>query len=110
MRTEFLEIVQHGADVAYVFGYAAALGSGPVAALSRNIMDYWISFTVSSNPNDRRGNATSESKVCPFKMLIVLTTWIGAHWGMYTPRNEVGNTNLFDTRFLISQSGNYVHA
>ena len=65
MHTEFclLEIVQHGADVAYVFGYAAALGSGPVAALSRNIMDYWISFTVSSNPNDRRGNATSKSKV-----------------------------------------------
>ena len=45
--------------MAYIFGETAAEQvTGPVAELSRNMMDYWISFAVSLDPNDSHGNTS----------------------------------------------------
>ncbi|KAJ7662160.1 extracellular triacylglycerol lipase precursor [Mycena polygramma] len=48
--------VAHGSELAYVYGEitAAANGTGP-AGLSEMMLDYWISFATSLNPNDGNG-------------------------------------------------------
>ncbi|KAL0569341.1 hypothetical protein V5O48_012623 [Marasmius crinis-equi] len=54
--------VAHASEIFYLFGTLKdELGPGKVATtaseLSRTIMDYWISFAVSRDPNDGRGAA-----------------------------------------------------
>ncbi|EJD02496.1 esterase 1 [Fomitiporia mediterranea MF3/22] len=48
--------VYHGAEVAYVFG--APPNGPPAEALSDNIIDYWVSFVTSLDPNDGLGNSS----------------------------------------------------
>ncbi|KAL5518415.1 hypothetical protein ACEPAH_97 [Sanghuangporus vaninii] len=48
--------VTHGAEVVYVYG---APQNGPASiSLSRSMIDYWVSFATSLDPNDGRGNAS----------------------------------------------------
>ncbi|KAL0567356.1 hypothetical protein V5O48_014641 [Marasmius crinis-equi] len=54
--------VPHASEIFYVFGTLEdELGPGKVTTnaleLSQTVMDYWISFAVSGNPNDGRGEA-----------------------------------------------------
>ena len=47
--------VSHGSVRHYLFENLSTTGSPKVANLSRMILDYWISFTVSLTPNDGKG-------------------------------------------------------
>ena len=48
--------MEHGSDKAYVFGSPK---NGPDSvALSHNMIDYWISFATSLDPNDGLGNSS----------------------------------------------------
>ncbi|KAL5495839.1 hypothetical protein ACEPAI_1303 [Sanghuangporus weigelae] len=48
--------VMHSAEVVYVYG---APQNGPASiSLSQNMIDYWVSFASSLDPNDERGNAS----------------------------------------------------
>lgn len=49
--------VPHGGDIPFVFGQVAALNeSAPVIALSTVMIDYWVSFATSLDPNDGLGS------------------------------------------------------
>jgi carboxylesterase type B len=52
--------VTHGAEIAYVHGSVDPSDSAG-QTFSNVVMDYWISFTVSLDPNDGRG---SEREYC----------------------------------------------
>ncbi|KII95056.1 hypothetical protein PLICRDRAFT_99010 [Plicaturopsis crispa FD-325 SS-3] len=64
----FLGVV-HGSEIAYVYG---SVGDTPASSstLSGNMIDYWVSFAVSLDPNDGLGNARPT-------------------WSQYTPKNQV---------------------
>ncbi|KAI5122704.1 hypothetical protein M0805_009757 [Coniferiporia weirii] len=48
--------VEHGSEVLYVYGVAP---NGPASVvLSHNMIDYWLSFANSLNPNDGLGNSS----------------------------------------------------
>ena len=52
--TRFL--VPHASEVAYVYGNPQ---NGPASVtLSQNMIDYWVSFATSLDPNDGHGNTT----------------------------------------------------
>ncbi|KAL5532554.1 hypothetical protein ACEPAF_4328 [Sanghuangporus sanghuang] len=94
--------VYHGSEVFYVFG---APPNGPNSvALAETIIDYWVSFATSLDPNDGKGNATRPV------------------WKEYTPSSQdilqLHSTNLTmipDTyrkhqiEFLISHEKNLGH-
>ncbi|OBZ71373.1 Lipase 1 [Grifola frondosa] len=79
------------AEVSYVFG-VPAFNRTPVPAniLSLAMMDYWISFAVSLDPNDGRGSQRP-------------------HWPQYTPENEIllqlqgGNTTVIPDDYRSEQ-------
>ena len=49
--------VAHGNQVPYTFGVTFLAGSPqPAANLSETMLDYWISFVVSLDPNDGKGS------------------------------------------------------
>ncbi|KAL5511073.1 hypothetical protein ACEPAH_4288 [Sanghuangporus vaninii] len=97
--------VYHGSEVSYVFG---APSNGPNSvALAEIIIDYWVSFATSLDPNDGKGDATRPV------------------WKEYTPSSQIcsdvlqlHSTNLTmipDTyrkhqiEFLISHEKNLGH-
>ncbi|KAJ2916220.1 hypothetical protein MD484_g4210, partial [Candolleomyces efflorescens] len=47
--------VSHGSEVAYVFGQVPPAAGAASQNLSVTMMDYWISFTDSLDPNDEKG-------------------------------------------------------
>ncbi|RXW15272.1 hypothetical protein EST38_g10583 [Candolleomyces aberdarensis] len=47
--------VPHGAEIAYVYGQVPPTAGAASQNLSVVMMDYWISFTVSLDPNDGKG-------------------------------------------------------
>jgi carboxylesterase type B len=47
--------VSHGSEVTFVYGWPASATLSS-AALSLQMIDYWISFATSLDPNDGRGN------------------------------------------------------
>ena len=49
------DAVAHGAQVAYVYGRVPPTADAASRDLSVVMMDYWISFVVSLDPNDRKG-------------------------------------------------------
>jgi len=49
--------VTHTSELPYLFGNLSTSGPPTVANFTRAMMDYWISFTATLNPND--GNGTS---------------------------------------------------
>jgi acetylcholinesterase len=51
-------LVTHGSEIPYVFG-AVTNGTAQVQ-LSRDIIDYWVSFVTSLDPNDGHGNTLRE--------------------------------------------------
>ncbi|KAK0489148.1 extracellular triacylglycerol lipase precursor [Armillaria novae-zelandiae] len=49
--------VPHGGEIPFVFGRTAAMNeSAPVVALSTVMIDYWVSFATSLDPNDGLGS------------------------------------------------------
>ncbi|KAF9531107.1 extracellular triacylglycerol lipase precursor [Crepidotus variabilis] len=71
--------VAHASEITSVYGLQS--GSAPALALSEQMVDYWVSFATSLDPNDNRG----------YRRPI---------WPRYTPQNEVllklegGNTTV----------------
>ncbi|KIM41288.1 hypothetical protein M413DRAFT_445322 [Hebeloma cylindrosporum] len=61
--------VSHSSEVLFVYG-APKDTSASAMHLSSIMIDYWVSFATSLDPNDGRGNARP-------------------HWAQYTPENEV---------------------
>ena len=47
--------VFHSSELVYLFEDLAKNGTSNAARLSRVMLDYWISFTVSLTPNDGKG-------------------------------------------------------
>ncbi|KAF5310335.1 hypothetical protein D9611_012078 [Ephemerocybe angulata] len=72
--------VRHGSEVPYVYGQPPSTDSTG-ETISTIVMDYWISFTVSLNPNDKKGAKRPE-------------------WPQFTAKNpallrlEAGNTTV----------------
>ena len=54
-RPEALKTVSHGSEVPYVYG-APLDESASATSLSSIMIDYWVSFATSLDPNDGRGN------------------------------------------------------
>ena len=50
--------VTHNAELPYIFGNLSTSGPPNVAAFSRVVLDYWISFAVSLTPNDGKGTSS----------------------------------------------------
>ncbi|KAJ2932844.1 hypothetical protein H1R20_g4251, partial [Candolleomyces eurysporus] len=48
-------LISHAAEIAYVYGQLPPTAGAASQNLSVVIMDYWISFTVSLDPNDGKG-------------------------------------------------------
>jgi len=61
--------VTHGAELKYVYG-GLADGTPPSMNLSISMIDYWVSFATSLDPNDGHGSER-------------------VAWPQYTPDNEV---------------------
>ncbi|KAL0947591.1 hypothetical protein HGRIS_013680 [Hohenbuehelia grisea] len=62
--------VSHGSEVFYVYGALALTGGTPSAIkLSSVMIDYWVSFATSLDPNDGKGNPRP-------------------NWEQYTPKNK----------------------
>ena len=56
-------VVAHGTEIDYTYGKVFEAGSlQPAAHLSQMMLDYWISFVVSLDPND--GLGTAREPVC----------------------------------------------
>ena len=51
--------VSHNAELPYLFANISTTGPPKVAHLSRAMLDYWISFAVSLNPNDGKGTSSA---------------------------------------------------
>ncbi|OBZ67058.1 Lipase 1 [Grifola frondosa] len=67
--------VTHEGEVTYVFGGPWFAGTPvPANELSQRMMDYWISFAVSLDPNDDHGSKRPA-------------------WPAYTPQNQLNGTN-----------------
>ncbi|KAI0052988.1 esterase 1 [Auriscalpium vulgare] len=47
--------VAHGSDLGYVYGAVATGTTGATSQLSYSMMDYWLSFVDSLDPNDGKG-------------------------------------------------------
>ncbi|KAJ7584647.1 extracellular triacylglycerol lipase precursor [Mycena floridula] len=64
--------VSHSSEIPFVYGIVAANTSAPVSArkLSSVMVDYWVSFATSLDPNDEKGISRP-------------------HWQQYTPTNQV---------------------
>ncbi|KAJ7199025.1 extracellular triacylglycerol lipase precursor [Mycena pura] len=63
--------VAHSSDLNYVYGTVPANDTSPAAfQLSKIIIDYWVSFATSLDPNDKHGNPRP-------------------HWTQYTPHSEM---------------------
>lgn len=83
--------VTHGTEVVYVYGAPPTTNASDVA-ISRMMMDYWISFATSLNPNDGKGSTRP-------------------NWSQYTPQNQVlmqlngANTTLIPDDFRSQQIG-----
>ena len=80
--------VSHGTEVLYVYGVPQ---NGPASViLSRNMIDYWVSFATSLDPNDGRGNASRSFRCKKDRPREMLTFGLsGVTWTRYTPRSEV---------------------
>ncbi|OBZ76232.1 Lipase 2 [Grifola frondosa] len=83
--------ITHSDEIPYVYGEtASANSSSPAGILSTEMMDYWISFAVSLDPNDGRGSNRPK-------------------WQQYTHQKEVvlqligGNTTLIPDTYRSSQ-------
>ncbi|KAK1222241.1 hypothetical protein PQX77_014874 [Marasmius sp. AFHP31] len=80
--------VRHGSEVEYVFGNQSATQSD--TSLSRLMIDYWISFATSLDPNDGKGLPRPK-------------------WAQYTPDNQVllelnnANTRIIPDNFREEQ-------
>ncbi|KIJ53053.1 hypothetical protein M422DRAFT_156034 [Sphaerobolus stellatus SS14] len=61
--------VQHGSEVLFVYG-APSPPTAEAIGLSRTMIDYWVSFATSLDPNDGKGSARP-------------------NWPQYTTKNEV---------------------
>ncbi|KAG7086180.1 hypothetical protein E1B28_002137 [Marasmius oreades] len=61
--------VVHGADLPYVWGFPTISGSADGTQLNEQIMDYWISFITSLDPNDGLGTERPD-------------------WPLYTPERK----------------------
>ncbi|KAI5122702.1 hypothetical protein M0805_009755 [Coniferiporia weirii] len=61
--------VSHASDVPYIYG--APPNGANSEILSSTMMDYWLSFVISLDPNDGKGNASRP------------------HWAQYTPDSQM---------------------
>lgn len=86
--------VTHAAEIPYVYGQVPATTNAASRELSVIIMDYWISFAVSLDPNDGKGTereypATFEdSKIPPLTISSALVP-VGPRWPQYKSNNQV---------------------
>jgi len=62
--------VNHGSEVNYVYGQLPSTAPASSQQLSSQMMDYWISFVVSQDPNDGKGSQRP-------------------NWPQFTPSNQV---------------------
>ncbi|KAL0567147.1 hypothetical protein V5O48_014846 [Marasmius crinis-equi] len=72
--------VRHGADVPYGWGFSNLPGFVPSASsakLSQQIVDYWISFVTTLDPNDGLGSET-----------FIHRDGAGPAWPSYEPENQ----------------------
>jgi len=62
--------VDHSSEIAYVYGSVLVGGTASDILLSTAMIDYWVSFATSLDPNDGKGSARPK-------------------WEQYTPDNQV---------------------
>ena len=85
-----LVLVSHGDELTYVFG--EPLQQLLASVLSKNMMDYWISFATNLDPNDQFGNASRTLRTfCPDTSQATLTLSFsvkGPVWAQYNSSYE----------------------
>jgi hypothetical protein len=97
-----LPVVAHGSEIQFVFGQVPPTSPdnlppflpqyGNADEASRNVstimMDYWISFAVTLNPNDGKGVQRQLLALSAFSVN-PLTPPSGPHWPQYTSAKKV---------------------
>ena len=95
--------VAHGNQIPYTFGVTFLAGSPqPAANLSETMLDYWISFVVSLDPNDGKGSTRQSPRDQIFFAARLMRTFplpLGPQWKKYRPANPVSTPCL--TRVLL---------
>ena len=86
-------IVFHGLEVLNL--YPGIIGGlEPTANLSMWMIDYWVSFATSLDPNDGKGS----DRTIPYIYIFGATntiTFQGPKWEQYTAQNQVGVKVVF---------------
>lgn len=58
------------------------------------MLDYWISFAASLDPNDGHGSESKSYRNAVLHILLFVCAnaigWLGLAWAQYTPHNQVG--------------------
>lgn len=82
--------VSHGSEIRFVYG-APPDNSTSATTLSRIMIDYWVSFATSLDPNDGRG--IQRTSFIFVLMILIFPVdhdlHLGPHWGQYTTNQQV---------------------
>ncbi|RXW22770.1 hypothetical protein EST38_g3072 [Candolleomyces aberdarensis] len=87
--------VPHAAEVPYVYGQVPPTAGAASQNLSITVMDYWISFTVSLDPNDEKGIKRECLATHPplgystYEPFFLDSVCIGPIWPQYKSANQV---------------------
>lgn len=79
-------LVTHASEITYVYGSPSDKSDSSLR-LSKAMIDYWVSFANSLDPNDGLG---SSRKLWLIIIVPKLISFLGPIWPQYTPDNEVG--------------------
>lgn len=89
LNTHTRHSVTHGAEIAYVHGRVPPEDAAG-QRFSTVVMDYWISFTVSLDPNDNNGVKREYFIIANLTLLLSMSiTVAGPIWPQYTKGNNV---------------------
>lgn len=80
--------VAHAAEIPYVYGQIPTVDTAGFG-LSTIMMDYWISFTVSLDPNDGKGTDSRYLDLTLYPLTYSRSSILGPRWPQYTAENQV---------------------
>ena len=72
-----------------MYGDLGSATSSSAAQLSRVMIDYWVSFATSLNPNDGHGVSRSSIFFTAHGEIGINYLHLGSFWEQYTPQHQV---------------------
>ena len=87
-RPDILIKVSHSSEAYFVYGVPPEQSVSAIN-LSTIMIDYWVSFATSLDPNDGHGNPRRCLIDHSTLLLVVIRVLLGPQWHQYTPQNQV---------------------